>query len=168
MLTLDLISTVDDVPSLEPEIAVLCSEKVSVNRSLCELMLAASSRNKLVVNTDECLRDLAAQRLAEHPAVAWVEVQAKMRLRNKYATRILQSDNGSSWALWDKGLKGNGEIIGITDTGVDYQSCFFRDEAITLPSCAGTGHVTKPGCINFQHRGCINFQHRKIVTYVSF
>jgi hypothetical protein len=112
-LMLDLISTVDDVPSLEPEIVALCSEKVS-NRSLCELISGASTRNKLVVNTDECLRDLAAQRLAEHPAVAWVEVQAKMRLRNKYATRILQSENGSSWTLWDKGLKGNGEVRMLT------------------------------------------------------
>jgi hypothetical protein len=113
-LTLDLISTVDDVPSLVPDIVALCSEKASVNRSLCELILGASTRNKLVVNTDECLRNLAAQQLAEHPAVSWVEVRAKMRLRNKYATRIIQSDTGSSWALWDKGLKGNGEVRMLT------------------------------------------------------
>jgi hypothetical protein len=52
------------------------------------------------------------------------------------------------------------QIIGITDTGVDHRSCFFRDEAIALPFCVGVGHVTIPGCINYQHR--------KIVTYVSF
>jgi hypothetical protein len=109
-LMLDLISTVDEDPSVEPEIVALCSEKVSVNRSLCELVSRANTRNKVVVNTDKCLRDLAAKRLAEHPAVTWVEVQAKMRLRNKYATRIVQSYNGSSWTLWDKGLKGNGEV----------------------------------------------------------
>ena len=109
-LMLVLISTVDDIPSIEPEIVALCSEKVPLYKSLCELVSGPSTRNKLVINTDECLRDLAAHRLAEHPAVTWVEVRAKMRLRNKYATRIIQSDNGSSWTLWDKGLKGNGEV----------------------------------------------------------
>jgi hypothetical protein len=109
-LMLVLTSTVDDIPSIEPEIVAFCSEKVSLYKSLCELVSGPSTRNKLVINTDECLQDLAAQRLAEHPAVTWVEVRAKMRLRNKYATRIIQSDNGSSWTLWDKGLKGNGEV----------------------------------------------------------
>jgi hypothetical protein len=51
------------------------------------------------------------------------------------------------------------QIIGISDTGVDYNSCFFRDEVIGLPICVGEGVVSTPGCLNQRHR--------KIVTYVS-
>jgi hypothetical protein len=52
------------------------------------------------------------------------------------------------------------QVIGITDTGLDYNSCFFRDEAVALPICMGEGYVQTPGCVNYQHR--------KIVSYVSF
>ncbi len=110
-LTVTLISAIVDISSLEQDMIALCSEKLPVvNRSMCELVSGPKSRKKLVVISDTCLRGLAAQRLAEHPAVTWVEARANMRLRNKYATRILQSENGSSWAVWDKGLKGDGEV----------------------------------------------------------
>ena len=48
---------------------------------------------------------------------------------------------------------------GVSDTGVDTDSCFFHDNNVTLPNCSGYGYVAAPGCINPQHR--------KIVTYVS-
>jgi hypothetical protein len=51
------------------------------------------------------------------------------------------------------------QIIGVTDTGVDYNSCFFNDTSVSLPTCMGVGFV--------QQAGCINPNHRKIVTYVS-
>jgi hypothetical protein len=105
-----LLAAVEDIPFLESEMDALCAETIFGIHSLCHVVSGSTSRRKLVVDTDECLRDLAAQRLAEHPAVTWVEVRPKMRLRNKYATRLLQSDNGSSWAVWDKGLRGDGEV----------------------------------------------------------
>jgi hypothetical protein len=103
-------AAIEDVPYLESEIEELCAESHFGNQSLCDIVSGSNSRSKLVLNTDECLRDLAMQRLAQHPAITWVEVRAEVRLRNKYATRILQSTNGSTWALWDKGLKGDGEV----------------------------------------------------------
>jgi hypothetical protein len=198
-LNVALISTTTEASSIDHEIESLCSESssVHVNMSLCRLLPVSGSQRKRVIETDECVQHLAAERLAGHPAVTWVEVRAKMRLRNKYATRIVQSKNGSSWTLWEKGLTGEGEVvlknfdaeislthlpsldnfcfnclncfvvsvevlqvIGVTDTGLDYNSCFFRDESIALPTCMGEGHVQTPGCVNYQHR--------KIVTYVSF
>ena len=44
--------------------------------------------------------------------------------------------------LFSKGLKGQGQIIGIADTGIDHDSCFFHDAAVPVPLCktdAGTG-----------------------------
>jgi hypothetical protein len=74
-----------------------------------------------LVETHECVQHLAAYRLASHPAVIWVEIRGTMRLRNKYATRIVQSKNGSSWNLWEKGLKGEGEVI-FQNYGVVFSS----------------------------------------------
>ena len=36
--------------------------------------------------------------------------------------------------LWQHGLNGSGQIIGIGDTGVDYDNCFFRDPAYAAPT----------------------------------
>lgn len=44
--------------------------------------------------------------------------------------------------LFSKGLRGQGQIIGIADTGIDHDGCFFHDVAVPLPLCktvAGTG-----------------------------
>jgi hypothetical protein len=46
--------------------------------------------------------------------------------------------------LFSKGLKGQGQVIGIADTGIDHDSCFFHDANVTVPLCktdAGTGKL---------------------------
>ena len=50
-------------------------------------------------------------------------------------------------------------FAGASDTGVDTDSCFFRDPSVSLPNCSGYGAVDAPGCVDHAHR--------KIVTYVS-
>jgi hypothetical protein len=50
------------------------------------------------------------------------------------------------------------QVIGITDTGLDFNSCFFADPAVPLPTCVGEGFVNTSGAVNPLHR--------KIVTYV--
>jgi hypothetical protein len=107
-LSVALIST---TPSIEIEIDSLCSESSEhANMGLCRLKPGSGSLRKRVVDTDECVQHLAAERLASHPLVTWVEIRSAMRLRNKYATRIVQSRNGASRTLWEKGLKGEGEV----------------------------------------------------------
>jgi hypothetical protein len=113
-LNVALISTTTDSSSIKNEIESLCSEpseQSNMTRSLCRLQPGSGSLRKMVVDTDECVQSLAAERLAGHPLVTWVEIRRTMRLRNKYATRIVQSKNGSSWTLWGKGLMGEGEVV---------------------------------------------------------
>ncbi|EKX54911.1 hypothetical protein GUITHDRAFT_44499, partial [Guillardia theta CCMP2712] len=59
---------------------------------------------------------------------------------------------------WSKGLRGSGEIIGCADTGVDYDSCFFRDSTEQVKTCQGPGAL----------ENCVNMNHRKIVSYRFF
>jgi hypothetical protein len=116
-----LISINSEASSIEKEIESLCSESVHADMSLCRLKLGSGSQTKRLVETHECVQHLAAYRLASHPAVIWVEIRGTMRLRNKYATRIVQSKNGSSWNLWEKGLKGEGEVV-FQNYGVVFSS----------------------------------------------
>jgi len=40
-----------------------------------------------------------------------------MRLRNKWARGVIQSGQALRTPLWDKGLTGAGQIVGMADTG---------------------------------------------------
>ena len=65
-----------------------------------------------------------------------IDLAVRYELFNKEASFLLQSGTnstggpggrkGSTW-LWDHGLTGEGEVIGVADTGLDVKSCFFHD-----------------------------------------
>jgi len=66
-----------------------------------------------------------------------IDLAVPFSLFNKEAAYLLQSGTnstslgvdgkrGSTW-LWDQGLTGEGEVVGLADTGLDVASCFFHD-----------------------------------------
>lgn len=68
---------------------------------------------------------------------------------------------------WKHGIRGQGEVVGIADTGIDHDGCFFNDPASRLPTCAtvaGSGIWPQGKSIT----GCMNATHRKIVAYRYF
>jgi len=56
---------------------------------------------------------------------------------------------------WNKGIQGQGEIITVSDTGIDEHHCVFYDPSESASKCSGT--------VGYQS-GCINTNHRKIVS----
>jgi hypothetical protein len=83
-------------------------------------------------------------------------------LKLKYATSMVQGAFWKSWPrpIWNADLLGEGEIIGIGDTGLDYDNCFFRDpNAQSIPMCTSTSPENCAATIALQP------QHRKIVAY---
>lgn len=47
---------------------------------------------------------------------------------NDLSVRTLQSGpNGLTTPVWDHGIHGEGQIVGVLDTGVDYTSCYFAE-----------------------------------------
>eukprot|EP00921_Rhytidocystis_pertsovi_P003763 GHVQ01006525.1.p1 GENE.GHVQ01006525.1~~GHVQ01006525.1.p1 ORF type:complete len:1027 (+),score=142.00 GHVQ01006525.1:106-3081(+) len=64
------------------------------------------------------------------------------------ATTSSDRDNVSN-ILWRNGLLGQGQVIGVGDSGARSDSCFFEDKSIDIP-------------IN-----TLNYSHRKIVGYFS-
>ncbi|AAZ10456.1 subtilisin-like serine peptidase [Trypanosoma brucei brucei TREU927] len=88
-----------------------------------------------------------------HQAVRWMEIAVEQaQMHNYHATALLQqsrqSEDHPSRPLWDAGIDGSGEIIGVADTGIDFNSCFFHDpnqEVALYPK--------------------VNYNHRKIVSF---
>ncbi|HEU4534590.1 MAG TPA: hypothetical protein VFS00_10750, partial [Polyangiaceae bacterium] len=89
-----------------------------------------------------------ADAMARVPEVFWVDVEGRRVLLNDTTVWVGQSglSGGQTTPVFDRGLHGEGQIVGYIDTGVDADSCYFRDPARGLPprnECNG-GTVTDP------------------------
>ncbi|KAJ1486558.1 hypothetical protein T484DRAFT_1789155 [Baffinella frigidus] len=79
----------------------------------------AASPWRLVVGVGVEGAPALISKLAAHARVAWVERREAPVVRNKWAKGIVQSGVAGDHVIFDKGLKGQGEIVGIADTGID-------------------------------------------------
>ena len=53
---------------------------------------------------------------------------------NEVSVRSLQSGSPTGpTPLWDAGLHGEGQIVAVLDTGLDYTSCYFAETNGALP-----------------------------------
>ncbi|KAF8071088.1 tagC [Scenedesmus sp. PABB004] len=128
---------------------------------LCRPELIARSAWELDVAV--CPQDLsdALYWLSNQAAVHWLAPRPRLFLQNMVASMIVQ-DNGAaagqdykaanSHLFWEAGLDGRGQIIGIGDSGIDMQSCFFADAAVPfVPPAQGSEWRSST--------------HRKVVLY---
>ena len=51
-----------------------------------------------------------------------------MEVLNKVLTAYVEGGDPSETPMRDAGLDGTGQVIGLSDTGLDDSSCFFRDD----------------------------------------
>ena len=84
--------------------------------------------------------------LAADPLTWFVEEKPETFLLNQTTRWVVQSNVSNLTPVWDHGVTGLGEIVTIMDSGVDYNSCYFRENG-NLP----------PGP-----------SHRKIINYTTF
>eukprot|EP00741_Cyanophora_paradoxa_P023675 tig00021612_g22869.t1 len=85
---------------------------------------------------------LALEFLTSKPSVHWVEPRRPLAFKNVFASRLFQGDFASSAAemadpvarpdalptpVYDKGITGSGEIIGLIDDGIDFDHCYFAE-----------------------------------------
>jgi len=71
--------------------------------------------------------------LAACRRLAFAELQGGARLRNDRSVWRCQSGEPGSVPVFDRGLHGEGQVIGIMDTGVDPDHCHFDDTEVGLP-----------------------------------
>lgn len=82
-------------------------------------------------------------RMAQIEEVVWIEEAPVLQIMNDSTAWVVQSNVINDTRIWSKGLHGEGQIIGVADTGLDYDMPWFRDPAGTA----------------------IGPEHRKIVGY---
>lgn len=71
--------------------------------------------------------------LANLQAVAWIEEFGEAIPLNDTARWVVQTNVVDSVTVWDHGLHGENQIIGIIDTMLDTGSCYFRDPVNNNP-----------------------------------
>ncbi|MBP6875924.1 MAG: S8 family serine peptidase [Candidatus Eisenbacteria bacterium] len=71
--------------------------------------------------------------VARIPDVWWIEEQPEYFVTNNMTRWVVQSNVSGSFPLWDHGINGTGQIATIMDTGVDYNSCWFREVGNLAP-----------------------------------
>ncbi len=70
------------------------------------------------------------------PSVQFVEPALEATERNSVSHDAVQSGESNSQPLWDHGLTGEGQIVGVQDSQLDINHCMFVDD--TMP--VGPGH----------------------------
>jgi hypothetical protein len=93
------------------------------------------------------------------PVVQKIAFSSPVRLLNNLGREITQSGatGGAGEILTAAGLTGAGIVLGVSDTGVDENSCFFRDPV--LGKVPRSADLTKPHTDN---------RYRKVIQYVNF
>ena len=94
--------------------------------------------------------EIAARRdaLSRLPGLFWLDTEPRRVLLNDTTIWVGQSgtDGGQATPVYDRGIFGEGQIVGVLDTGVDPDMCYFRDPGRGLPpvnACDG-GTVVDP------------------------
>ena len=74
--------------------------------------------------------------------LVWADLQPPLRLTNGDAAWRCQSGVEGATPLFDNGLDGQGQVVGIMDTGIDIDHCMFWDALAELPALNGAQGVT--------------------------
>jgi hypothetical protein len=85
--------------------------------------------------------------IAGYSEVQWIEETLSFKFKSKWANPLTQSGKPGDSPLFAANITGIGQVIGIADTGLDYQSCFFSDDNVTVVA------------------NKLQLHHRKIVYY---
>jgi subtilisin family serine protease len=80
----------------------------------------------------------------------------KIKVHNVHASWIVQSGELGKFTLYSNGITGAGEIIGVADTGLDVNSCFFKDPERDPVSSSSWAIPTT------------DLKQRKVVQYIAY
>jgi len=93
--------------------------------------------------------------ISRFPDIYTIEPGFGAKILNDNASAIMQSGSpGSGRPVWDRGIHGEGQVIAVLDTGVDFDNCYFMEDNHTSPPLVmGTG------------KGEPDLSRRKIIIY---
>lgn len=73
-------------------------------------------------------------RVARIPDVNFIQERDVPRLMNSQMQWIMQTNINDNRRIWDEGIMGGGQIVGIADTGLDFDHNLIREDAGTIVS----------------------------------
>eukprot|EP00903_Cladosiphon_okamuranus_P005711 g5671.t1 len=94
--------------------------------------------------------------LSAQPEVMHIQPEARVEANNKVLTAYIEGGEPTETPMRSAGLTGAGEVIGVTDTGLDDNSCFFRDDVLGL--------VPRTSMANAESHP----EYRKVIQYINF
>jgi subtilisin family serine protease len=177
------------VPGTDQTTAQNVAASLSSSLAGSGVSILFASKRKLVfeVAGDKIME--TADAISAHPQIKWVEGQAEIKKRQLVETLVLRPDilpadvgrsvnskdtperrlnnwaaetllfDGSFHLRDDLGLDGAGQIIGVSDSGLDHDSCFFYDEDVPTPTFVTSVFDKDPA-------DAMNHNHRKILNYL--
>ncbi len=74
------------------------------------------------------------QDIARLETVLYLQEQGEYFLHNNTTRWVVQTNQTGNTAIWNHGLHGENQLVAEMDSGVDYQSCFFRDTSNPIGS----------------------------------
>lgn len=87
------------------------------------------AHSKVIFSTDGHSQALpVANFLANQGEVRWVEILPEKKILNHDASLVTQGYSNDT-PIWKMGLTGKGQLIGVGDTGIEHNSCYFFDNA---------------------------------------
>jgi hypothetical protein len=136
-------------------VASFCASAAAASAANASCALAVAAPDRAVVTAPLPLAPALAAWLARSDAVHWVSPRARRGARNYFAATITQSGTAPSPAVqagaapwpgpdpastphWAAGLRGQGAVLGMGDTGIDYDHCLLRDAAVPVAVSAAT------------------------------
>jgi hypothetical protein len=90
------------------------------------------------------------EELSSFSEVEWVDELGEVVLSNRWGKGLCQSGDPDDYSIHDANLTGVGQIIGISDSGLDMKSCYFHDDNVPAPY------------------NKTNYNHRKVIYYDTY
>jgi hypothetical protein len=143
-----LAAVAPDPSALAPESPLIVMVQAYPDADLERLVRILEERGLKVVGSQESpffsrIRLLAAPgEIARHreaivriPEVFWADVEPRRVMLNDTTVWVGQSglSGGQTTPIFSQGIFGEGQVVGVLDTGIDPDMCYFRDPARGLP-----------------------------------
>jgi hypothetical protein len=65
--------------------------------------------------------------IARVPSVWWIEEKPEFHVMNDTTVWVVQSNVSGSTPIWSQGIHGEDQLVAVMDSGLDYNSCWFRE-----------------------------------------
>jgi hypothetical protein len=93
------------------------------------------------------------------PGILWIEPSLQTEARNEVVSSLLQHGHTTETPAWDFGLNGEDVVIGVADSGIDFDHTCFRQYRTTEESNVTSDYTNNTAV------GIFSDDHRKIVLY---